>query len=188
MSANVAHELKTKVGDMTGATAIITIGTNFPDAIGVSPLACAKLWPVILTDKHHGGALHASALAALTDLGITKALKVGTYATLRAVSQVWPTSPEPTATSPTPMWPTGPRPTPVLASCTSASRPETSSPMRWPLDRISAKTGHPAAQPAAGPAAHAHRYRDHHQRGAVQQVTFIAMIEPVVSQVKALLP
>ena len=82
MSRKVANALETKVGDMTGATAIITIGTNFPDAIGVSPLACAKLWPVILTDKNDGSVLHASALAALTDLGITKALKVGTYATL----------------------------------------------------------------------------------------------------------
>ena len=81
MSRKVANALEKKVGDMTGATAIITIGTNFPDAIGVSPLACAKLWPIILTNSATG-ALHASAVGALTDLGITKAIKVGTYATL----------------------------------------------------------------------------------------------------------
>ena len=84
MSRKVANALASKVGDMTAATAIITIGTNFPDAIGVSPLACSKLWPIILTDKTDGSPLHASALAALTDLGITKSLKVGTYATYPA--------------------------------------------------------------------------------------------------------
>jgi len=84
MSRKVANELEKKVGDMTGATAIITIGTNFPDAIGVSPLACSRLWPVVLTDKADGSALHASAAGVLTDLGITRALKVGTYATLPA--------------------------------------------------------------------------------------------------------
>jgi len=82
MSRKVANEIEKKVGDMTGATGIITIGTNFPDAIAVSPLACSKLWPVILSDKADGSALHASALGALTDLGITKAIKVGTYAAL----------------------------------------------------------------------------------------------------------
>jgi hypothetical protein len=80
MSRLVAHELEAQVGDLTGATAIITIGTNFPDAIGVSPLACAKLWPVILTDKSDGSALHARPPP--TEMGMTKALKVGTYATL----------------------------------------------------------------------------------------------------------
>ena len=34
---------------MSGATAIVTGGTIFPDAIGVSPLACAKRWPILLT-------------------------------------------------------------------------------------------------------------------------------------------
>jgi hypothetical protein len=85
MSYQVAKALGDKVGDMSTATAIITIGTNFPDAIGVSALACAKLWPIILTDKAAGPTappLHASAIATLSDLGITKALKVGTYAYL----------------------------------------------------------------------------------------------------------
>jgi outer membrane protein assembly factor BamB len=85
MSRNVANALKSKVGDMSAATAIITIGTNFPDAIGVAPLACAELWPIILTDKAAGPTvppLHASAIATLSDLGITRALKVGIYASV----------------------------------------------------------------------------------------------------------
>ena len=81
MSRNVANALKTKMGDMTGATAIVTIGTNYPDALGVAPLASAQRWPIVLTNNV-SGPLNASAAAALTDLGITKVLKVGTYATL----------------------------------------------------------------------------------------------------------
>jgi peptidoglycan hydrolase-like amidase len=84
MSHKVAKALRDKVGDLTRATAIVTVGYNFPDALGVSPLACANLWPVILTDSGKGGALHPSATATITDLGVTKALKVGTYATLPA--------------------------------------------------------------------------------------------------------
>ena len=51
MSRKVANALEAKVGDMTGATGIVTRGDVFPDAIGVSPLACAKLWPIILTNS-----------------------------------------------------------------------------------------------------------------------------------------
>jgi putative cell wall-binding protein len=82
MSYKVAKALGNRVGDMTGATGIITPGTLFPDAIGVSPLACAKLWPVLLTESGGGGTLNAYAAQALTELGITTALKVGTYVTL----------------------------------------------------------------------------------------------------------
>jgi poly-gamma-glutamate capsule biosynthesis protein CapA/YwtB (metallophosphatase superfamily) len=81
-SRKVANALRARVGDMGGAVAIITLGTKFPDAIGVSPLACAKLWPIILTDKADKSPLHVSAQGALSDLGITQALKVGTYVTL----------------------------------------------------------------------------------------------------------
>jgi hypothetical protein len=84
MSYRVAKALGTKVGDMSGATAVITRGDVFPDAIGVSPLACSKKWPILLTSSGGGGALHAKATQALSELGITKALKVGTYATLPA--------------------------------------------------------------------------------------------------------
>jgi hypothetical protein len=79
MSYRVAKALGDKVGDLSGATAIITTGTSFPDAIGVSPLACAKLWPILLTNNAQS-ALHMKSALALSELGITHALKVGTYA------------------------------------------------------------------------------------------------------------
>jgi subtilisin family serine protease len=82
MSRKVANALKSRVGDLSAVPAIITIGTKFPDALGVSPLACARLWPIILTDKADASPLHAQAAATLTDLGILRVIKVGTYATL----------------------------------------------------------------------------------------------------------
>jgi Tol biopolymer transport system component/putative cell wall-binding protein len=81
MSQQVASALADKVGDMTGAVAIITRGDVFPDAIGVSPLACSKRWPILLTGSI-SGPLWADAAEALTELGITKALKLGTYCAL----------------------------------------------------------------------------------------------------------
>jgi hypothetical protein len=81
MSRNVAGALKTKVGDMSTAVGIVTRGDVFPDAIGVSPLACAKLWPIILTNSG-GATLHVQAAATMADLGLTHTLKVGTYATM----------------------------------------------------------------------------------------------------------
>jgi hypothetical protein len=80
MSHRVAHELAVKVGSMTDAWGILTVGTNFPDAIGVSALACANLWPIVLTGT--GTTANSKALATFAELGITKALKLGTYATL----------------------------------------------------------------------------------------------------------
>lgn len=82
MSYQVAKALGDKMGDMSTATAIITVGTSFPDAIGVSALACYKKWPILLTDRKDASPLNASASSALSDLGITSALKAGTYATL----------------------------------------------------------------------------------------------------------
>jgi hypothetical protein len=41
------------------------------------------LWPIILTNSP-GASLHAKAAATLADLGITQTLKVGTYATMPA--------------------------------------------------------------------------------------------------------
>ncbi|MBN1628639.1 MAG: CapA family protein [Thermoleophilia bacterium] len=86
MSYQVAKALGERVnatgGDISASTAIVTIGSKFPDAIGVSPLACAQKWPVLLTDQADDSALHPSAAAALAELNIIRALKVGTYATL----------------------------------------------------------------------------------------------------------
>lgn len=81
MSYKVAMALGAKVGDMTDAVAIITRGDVFADAIVVPPLACFEQWPILLTDGATGS-LNTWAVKALTDLGITKAIKVGTYCTL----------------------------------------------------------------------------------------------------------
>ena len=83
MSHNVAHALAAKVGSggvmPPGTVGIITRGDVFPDAIGVSPLACAKQWPIILTNST--AVLPAAAAATITELGIGEIIKVGTYAT-----------------------------------------------------------------------------------------------------------
>jgi peptidoglycan/xylan/chitin deacetylase (PgdA/CDA1 family) len=82
MSYQMAKALGEKLGDLTAAVAIITRGDSFPDAIGVAPLACAELWPILLTGSGLG--LDSSAVKALSELSITQALKVGTYASLPA--------------------------------------------------------------------------------------------------------
>jgi hypothetical protein len=84
MSRNVANALKARVnatgGDITKAVGLLTIGTKFPDALGLGPLACVKKWPIILTDQSGWGtSLHAEATATFTDLGLTQMIKVGTY-------------------------------------------------------------------------------------------------------------
>ena len=140
MSRMVANELETKVGDMTGATAIITVGTNFPDAIGVS-----RRWPAPSCGRSSSptaprGALHASALGALTDLGITKALKVGTYATLpgRVAGLANLSGANRYVTNANVAnWA---KANAGLASSTPASPPATSSRMLWLPDRIWPKT------------------------------------------------
>ncbi len=66
MSRQVAAALAYKVDGLRDATAIITRGDVFPDAISVSPLACAQRWPILLTGPT--GALNASAVQALDEL------------------------------------------------------------------------------------------------------------------------
>jgi putative cell wall-binding protein len=86
MSYRVAKALGAKVGDLSGATAVITIGTNFPDALGVAPLTCFNKWPILLTEPatklNPNLPLHVKAAQALSELGITRTIKVGTYAPL----------------------------------------------------------------------------------------------------------
>jgi putative cell wall-binding protein len=86
MSYRVAKALGAKVGDLSAATAVITIGTNFPDALGVAPLTCFNEWPILLTEPatklNPNLPLHAKAAQALSELGITRTIKVGTYAPL----------------------------------------------------------------------------------------------------------
>jgi hypothetical protein len=189
MSYRVALALENKLGDLSGATAIITLGTLFPDAIGVAPLACHKQWPIVLTDKADSSALHASAAGALSDLGVTKALKVGTYATLPArVAGVANLS-------------GGDR---YYTNCNVAEWAKAYAGLTF--DHIGIATGDkfPDAL-ASGP----YLGKDHGvlllspllgplpgcigdeisaDAFDVHKVTFIAMIEPVIGQVKALLP
>jgi putative cell wall-binding protein len=80
MSRRVAGELANRVGGLTTTTAIITRGDVFPDAISASPLACAQKWPILLTGPTT--VLNANAVRALAELRITTALKVGTYVVL----------------------------------------------------------------------------------------------------------
>jgi putative cell wall-binding protein len=82
MSRKVANALSVKVGGLSTATAIVTRGDAFPDATSVSPLACAKKWPIILTTT--SATINGSAGLALSELGITKAIRVGTYVALPA--------------------------------------------------------------------------------------------------------
>ncbi|MBN1631914.1 MAG: cell wall-binding repeat-containing protein [Thermoleophilia bacterium] len=65
---------------MSSAVAIVTPGYSFPDGIGSTPLACGRKWPVLLTDT--GANLNPYAAQALAELGITQAIRVGTYAAL----------------------------------------------------------------------------------------------------------
>jgi lysophospholipase L1-like esterase len=78
MSYKVAKALGKLVGDMSGAVALVTVGTNYPDALGLAPLACAQGWPILLTDRT-AGALHPKSAQAMRELGISQMLKVGTY-------------------------------------------------------------------------------------------------------------
>jgi hypothetical protein len=189
MSYRVAKALGTRAGDMSGATAIITRGDKFPDAIGVSPLACAKLWPILLTESGGNAPLNASSANALGELGITKALKVGTYVTL-------------------PGWVTG------LANLSGGDRYQTNANVAaWAkanagltFTHIGVATGDkfPDAlasgpflakeggilllSPLYGPLPPAVAGQITANRAAVCRVSFIAMIAPVIGQVKALLP
>ena len=188
MSHNVAGALGTKVGDMSGATAIITRGDTFPDAIGVSPLACAYRWPILLTNSV-GGVLNTNAANALSELGITQVLKAGTYCTL-------------------PLGITG------LANLSGGDRYHTNvNVAEWAMTntgldlmRMGIATGDkfPDAlaagpylatnksllllSPLAGPVPDRIKKEIGAHSSWIHHVTFIACIEPVIGQVKALVP
>ncbi len=187
MSYKVAKALETKVGDLSGATAIIARGDVFADAIGVSPLACAQTWPVILTGS--GLSLTFSATKALSELGIVAAIKVGTYATL-------------------PVGVTG------LANLSGADRYATNvNVAEWAVahaglsffhlgivtgdkfpDALAAgpylaqQRGIVLLSPLLGPLPGVVAAEISGNAGEVRRVSFMGMIEPVIGQVKALLP
>ncbi len=187
MSRKVANALATKVGGLTAATAIITRGDTFPDATAVSPLASAKKWPILLTGSTI--TLNLSTTLALNELGITKAIKVGTYATL-------------------PLTVTG------LANLSGVDRYQTNVKVaEWskayagltfanlalaPGDKfpdalaagpfLAQNNGILLLTPAFGPVPSSISAEITANRLAVQRVTFLAVVEPVPTQVKALLP
>ena len=186
LSYEVAKALGAKVGDLSGATAVIARGDAFADVLGTSPLVCANRWPVLLTNGPTG-ALHASAVQALTELGISQAIKVGTYAVL-------------------PDWLTG------LANLSGSDRYATNANVaEWAKDHGGAAFAHvglatgdkfPDAL-AAGPYLAVEggvlllsplsglpaviRAEFAANDPAVAHVSFVAMIRPVTSQVKSLL-
>jgi subtilisin family serine protease/N-acetylneuraminic acid mutarotase len=187
MSYRVAKALGAKVGDLGGATAIVARGDVFADAIGVSPLACAQTWPVILTGR--GTVLSASAVRAFNELGIHSAIKVGTYAVLPAGVN-------------------------GLANLSGANRYATNvNVAKWALANAGLSFGHlgiatgdkfPDAlaagpylaqqrgvvllSPLYGPLPGAAAGEITSHADDVQHVSFMGMIEPVIGQVKALLP
>jgi len=188
MSYQVAEALDFVSGGLGGATAIITRGDVFPDAIGASPLACAKSWPILLTEGATGD-LNQNAAAALDVFGITSAIKVGTYAKL----------------------PTG---IDGLANLSGADRYETNRNVAvWGKSAAGLSYSHlgiatgdkfPDAlaagpymaqsdgilllSPLYGPLPACISYAIAGNAESIDRVTFVAMIEPVISQVQALLP
>lgn len=188
MSYKVAEALDFATGGLGDAVALITRGDVFPDAIGISPLACFQGWPILLTDSA-AGALNASAAAALADLGITQAVKVGTYAPL----------PDGVA---------------GLANLSGGDRYQTNRNVAvWAkanaglnYDHLGIATGDkfPDAlaagpymalghgilllSPLNGPLPASIAAEISANAAAVDKVTFIAMIEPVISSVQGLLP
>jgi len=74
-SANVARQLKTKLGTVPGV--VIAPGDSFPDGLAVSPLAAVKGWPIILTPTD--GPFPVVCAEAISDLGVTTGVEVGSY-------------------------------------------------------------------------------------------------------------
>jgi len=56
-------------------TAFVSTGMNFPDALGASPLAAAKGWPIYLANPAQGD--NASLAAAMKSAGVKKAIVLG---------------------------------------------------------------------------------------------------------------
>jgi putative cell wall-binding protein len=73
-AALVARELEQEYTEIPGRTAIVTIGTNFPDALAGSPLSAIMGWPVLLVKRDSIPAATASALA---DLDIRRSIVLG---------------------------------------------------------------------------------------------------------------
>ncbi|MCE5192273.1 MAG: cell wall-binding repeat-containing protein, partial [Actinomycetia bacterium] len=62
-------------------SAFVTTGLNFPDALAAGPLAAAKGWPIYLVGP---AGLDAPTAAAMTDIGVTTALALGSTSAVPA--------------------------------------------------------------------------------------------------------
>jgi putative cell wall-binding protein len=188
MSYKVALALGQKVGDLSGAVAIVTRGDLFPDAIGVSPLACAQEWPVLLTYGPTDD-LHASAAAAMSELGITKALKVGTYARLpdvvNGLANLSGTDRYYTNRNVADWAKSNAGLTFVHLGVTTGDKfPDALASGPY----LALDDGILLLSPLNGPLPSCIGVEIVDNSAAVQQVSFIAMVEPVITQVKARLP
>jgi len=193
MSYLLATELGDRVdvtgGDVFTATAIVTIGSNFPDTFGVGALACHSKWPVLLTDHPDGSPMNAWAVQAMNELGMTTYAKAGTY-------------------RPDPSGITG------IGNLSGADRYETNANVaNWSQSIIgltflftgfatgdkfpdalasgsylAQESGILPLSPLYGPLPKVIASALGGHNADVGRVTFIACIEPVIGQVKALLP
>jgi putative cell wall-binding protein len=65
-------------------TAIVAVGSNFADALAISPVVVTQKFPLVLTN---GPSLSASAQSTLVNLGITKVIIVGGTAAVSAATE-----------------------------------------------------------------------------------------------------
>ncbi len=77
----VAAETVKFLGCNYKGTAFVSTGLNFPDALAAGPLAAAKGWPIFLVGP---GGVDAATAAAMTDIGVTKALVLGSTSAVPA--------------------------------------------------------------------------------------------------------
>lgn len=70
----IAKATVTALGASYDGTVFVATGNNFPDALGASPLAAAKGWPLLLSGP---SGLNAGTLKTLDDIGATKVLLLG---------------------------------------------------------------------------------------------------------------
>ncbi|MDY0341701.1 MAG: leucine-rich repeat protein, partial [Coriobacteriia bacterium] len=71
----IAKRTITETGDAWDGTAFVATGESFPDALGGSPIAAAKGWPIYLV--HPNAANHDALVATMKADGVTSALILG---------------------------------------------------------------------------------------------------------------
>ncbi|NLG11279.1 MAG: cadherin-like domain-containing protein, partial [Coriobacteriaceae bacterium] len=71
----IASETISLLGGAYDGTAFIATGANFPDALGASPIAAAKGWPIYLANPNQGD--NAALINTMRSHGVTDALILG---------------------------------------------------------------------------------------------------------------